>query len=174
MVVIERAEAPTRGTSLKAPLLAVVFLIGLRVPLAQTQPAAGSTFRGSLRILLADSRYLTLLFTALVFGMSLALANRFHRVLADADSLRRQANTVVRLTVVTIVGLIGTITPGFLGMNLLAEAEAPLSRRLAYFALVFGLTAAGVAVKLLLGLPLTTQPNTRTIERGEPVPHVEA
>ena len=39
-----------------------------------------------------------------------------------ADSLRRQANTVVRLTVVTILGLIGTITTGFLGMNLLAEA----------------------------------------------------
>jgi hypothetical protein len=36
----------------------------------------------------------------------------------DADSLRRQANTVVRLTVVTIFGLIGTITTGFLGMNL--------------------------------------------------------
>ena len=44
----------------------------------------------------------------------------------DADSLRRQANTVVRLTVVTIFGLIGTVTTGFLGMNLLAEADAPL------------------------------------------------
>ncbi len=54
----------------------------------------------------------------------------------DADSLRRQANTVVRLTVVTIFGLIGTITTGFLGMNLLAEAEAPMSRRLWMFALV--------------------------------------
>ncbi|RYF62900.1 MAG: hypothetical protein EOO22_26905, partial [Comamonadaceae bacterium] len=40
----------------------------------------------------------------------------------DADSLRRQANTVVRLTVVTLFGLIGTITTGFLGMNLLSEA----------------------------------------------------
>jgi diguanylate cyclase (GGDEF)-like protein len=29
-------------------------------------------------------------FALLVFGMSLALANRFHRVLADADSLRRE------------------------------------------------------------------------------------
>ena len=44
----------------------------------------------------------------------------------DADSLRRQANTVVRLTVVTIFGLIGTVTTGFLGMNLIAEADAPL------------------------------------------------
>ena len=60
----------------------------------------------------------------------------------DADSLRRQANTVVRLTVVTIFGLIGTVTTGFLGMNLLAEAEAPLGRRITIFAVVFVTTAA--------------------------------
>jgi len=60
----------------------------------------------------------------------------------DADSLRRQANTVVRLTVVTIFGLIGTVTTGFLGMNLLAEAEAPTSRKLAIFAMVFVLATA--------------------------------
>lgn len=58
----------------------------------------------------------------------------------DADSLRRQANTVVRLTVVTIFGLIGTVTTGFLGMNLLAEAEAPTNRKLWIFAIVFVLT----------------------------------
>ncbi len=55
----------------------------------------------------------------------------------DADSLRRQANTVVRLTVVTILGLIGTVTTGFLGMNLLAEADAPWGRKLAIFMVVF-------------------------------------
>jgi hypothetical protein len=55
----------------------------------------------------------------------------------DADSLRRQANTVVRLTVVTIFGLIGTVTTGFLGMNLIAEPDAPPARKLLYFALVF-------------------------------------
>ncbi len=60
----------------------------------------------------------------------------------ETDSLRRQANTVVRLTVVTILGLIGTITTGFLGMNLMAEAEAPMERRVAIFALVFVLTTA--------------------------------
>ncbi len=58
----------------------------------------------------------------------------------DADSLRRQANTVVRLTVVTIFGLIGTVTTGFLGMNLMAEADAPMTRRLWLFAIVFVLT----------------------------------
>ena len=47
----------------------------------------------------------------------------------DSDSLRRQANTVVRLTVVTIFGLIGTVTTGFLGMNLIAAADAPLTTK---------------------------------------------
>lgn len=60
----------------------------------------------------------------------------------EGDSLRRQANTVVRLTVVTIFGLIGTVTTGFLGMNLLAEADAPMSRKLVIFAVVFVCTTA--------------------------------
>jgi arginine exporter protein ArgO len=60
----------------------------------------------------------------------------------EADSLRRQANTVVRLTVVTIFGMIGTITTGFLGMNLLAEADAPMSRRVWIFGSVFVITTA--------------------------------
>jgi hypothetical protein len=59
----------------------------------------------------------------------------------DADSVRRQANTVVRLTVVTIFGLIGTVTTGFLGMNLLAEADAPWPRKLLVFGAVFVLTS---------------------------------
>jgi hypothetical protein len=60
----------------------------------------------------------------------------------EADSLRRQANTVVRLTVVTIFGLIGTITTGFLGMNLMAEADASMERRVFIFAVVFVITTA--------------------------------
>jgi cell division protein FtsW (lipid II flippase) len=43
----------------------------------------------------------------------------------------------VRLTVVTIFGLIGTVTTGFLGMNLLAAADAPLWQKLGLFAAVF-------------------------------------
>jgi hypothetical protein len=58
----------------------------------------------------------------------------------DADSLRRQANTVVRLTVVTLFGLIGTVTTGFLGMNLLAEADSPLWKKLLWFGVVGGFT----------------------------------
>ena len=36
----------------------------------------------------------------------------------ESDTLRRQANTVVRLTVVTVFGLIGTVVTGAFGMNL--------------------------------------------------------
>jgi len=52
----------------------------------------------------------------------------------DSDSARRQANTVLRLTVVTVFGLIGTVATGVLGMNLLNETESSLSRRALIFA----------------------------------------
>jgi len=60
----------------------------------------------------------------------------------ESDTLRRQANTVVRLTVVTAFGLIGTVATGFLGMNLIALAEAPLLDRIAIF--LFVLIVTGV------------------------------
>jgi len=54
----------------------------------------------------------------------------------DSDSLRRQANTVVRLTVVTTFGLIATVTSGFLGMNLIAAADESPGLKLFYFLIV--------------------------------------
>jgi len=63
----------------------------------------------------------------------------------DSDSFRRQANTVLRLTVVTIFGLIGTVATGVLGMNLLDETGAPLSRRIVIFLATVVLTL-GVTV----------------------------
>jgi hypothetical protein len=67
----------------------------------------------------------------------------------DSDSLRRQANTVLRLTVVTTFGLIGTVVTGFLGMNLFAAAEHPPGMKLLYLLLVLvptiGLTLYTVA-----------------------------
>ncbi|CDI01247.1 conserved hypothetical protein [Candidatus Competibacter denitrificans Run_A_D11] len=44
----------------------------------------------------------------------------------DSDGLRRQANTVIRLTVVTTLGLIATVATGFLGMNIFDEAGNPI------------------------------------------------
>ncbi|MDS4027948.1 MAG: hypothetical protein RKO25_13315 [Candidatus Contendobacter sp.] len=43
----------------------------------------------------------------------------------DSDSQRRQANTVMRLTVVTTLGLIATVATGFLGMNLFDYTNEP-------------------------------------------------
>jgi Mg2+ and Co2+ transporter CorA len=55
----------------------------------------------------------------------------------DSDDLRRQANTVTRLTVVTTLSVIGTVATGFLGMNLFAEADQPAFTRLMEFLIVF-------------------------------------
>lgn len=60
----------------------------------------------------------------------------------DSDSLRRQANSVLRLTVVTVIGMIGTLVTGFLGMNLIAAADEPLWVRALYFLVVLVPTVA--------------------------------
>jgi len=60
----------------------------------------------------------------------------------DSDSARRQANTVLRLTVVTILGLIGTIASGLLGMNIIDEAHRPGLVRIAIFAAFVAVTVA--------------------------------
>jgi hypothetical protein len=54
----------------------------------------------------------------------------------DSDSLRRQANTVVRLTVVTTLGLVGTVATGILGMNIFAYGDQPWLVRLGVFVAV--------------------------------------
>jgi CorA-like Mg2+ transporter protein len=53
----------------------------------------------------------------------------------NSDSLRRQANTVVRLTVVTALGLIATVATGILGMNLFAHQDEAWLTKVLYFVL---------------------------------------
>lgn len=60
----------------------------------------------------------------------------------DSDVLRRHSNTMLRLTVVTILGLVGTITTGFLGMNVIDETGASLGTKAFYFGVVFACTIA--------------------------------
>lgn len=60
----------------------------------------------------------------------------------DVEAMRRQNETVVRLTVVTTFGLIGTVCTGFLGMNLLAWAEHPTELRVLAFLIVLVVTTA--------------------------------
>lgn len=78
----------------------------------------------------------------------------------DSDVLRRQSGTIHRLTAVTIVGLIGTIATGFLGMNLIAEAEAPLNVKMVYFSLV-----AGAVIVLTVAVVAFSRPLTALLDR---------
>ncbi|MFT4178848.1 MAG: hypothetical protein QM612_05205 [Thermomonas sp.] len=79
-----------------------------------------------------------------VDGVYAEVKERIHDMSSylDADALRRQANTVVRLTVVTIFGLVGTITAGLLGMSLLAGAGMSLPQRVLTFAGVLAVATA--------------------------------
>jgi hypothetical protein len=60
----------------------------------------------------------------------------------ENDALRRQNDTVTRLTVVTTLGLIGTTVTGFLGMNLLDWANQPTAWRIGSFLAVLVPTIA--------------------------------
>ena len=87
----------------------------------------------------------------------------------DSDLLRRQSNTMIRLTVVTIAGLIGMTTTGFFGMNLLAWAEAPLlDRTIFFFAVlipIIGLTVYSVVKSRRLAEFLDTLSDERLTGR---------
>ncbi len=60
----------------------------------------------------------------------------------ETDTLRRQANTVVRLTVVTVFGMIGTVVTGIFGMNLFGFADIPLPWQVVVLAIVIGAVTA--------------------------------
>jgi len=60
----------------------------------------------------------------------------------ETDTLRRQANTVVRLTVVTVFGLIGSVVTGIFGMNLFGFADmSPRMQVLTLVAVTVGVAA---------------------------------
>lgn len=58
----------------------------------------------------------------------------------DSDDTRRQSDTILHLTVVTIVGMIAAIVTGFLGMNLIDETGEPVWVRITYFLMVLAPT----------------------------------
>lgn len=60
----------------------------------------------------------------------------------DSDAQRRQSTTVMRLTVVTTLSLVGTVATGFLGMNIFADADSPLLQRALLF--LAALTGTGL------------------------------
>lgn len=60
----------------------------------------------------------------------------------DSEILRRTSWTIVRLTVVAILSLIGTTVTGFFGMNLIDETQAPLAYKAFFFVLIATLVIA--------------------------------
>ncbi len=71
----------------------------------------------------------------------------------DSDAARRTNSMFVRLTVVTVFSIIGTVVTGFLGMNLFALADQPTLDRVLWFIE----TMAGVTLVLLLALMFSPQ-----------------
>ena len=55
----------------------------------------------------------------------------------ENDAMRRQNESMMRLTVVTTFGLIGTVATGFLGMNLFSHSDQPAELKLLIFVVVF-------------------------------------
>lgn len=51
----------------------------------------------------------------------------------DSEATRRANTIFVRLTVITVFSIVGTVATGILGMNIFALADAPASARLGYF-----------------------------------------
>jgi Mg2+ and Co2+ transporter CorA len=66
----------------------------------------------------------------------------------ENEAMRRQNETMTRLTVVTTFGLIATIATGFLGMNIFDWANEPASWRATAFALTLSATSLLMIVTL--------------------------
>ncbi len=66
----------------------------------------------------------------------------------DSNTQRRQSATIIRLTVVTVFSIVGTVSGGLLGMNLINETTSPIWLRVAYF------LATALATALLVALTI--------------------
>jgi hypothetical protein len=73
----------------------------------------------------------------------------------ENEAIRRQSDTVTRLTVVTTLGLIGTTVTGFLGMNLLDWANQPAPWRIETFLIVLVPTIILTLVTIAKSRPLS-------------------
>lgn len=85
----------------------------------------------------------------------------------DSDDARRQGDTVLRLTVVTIFGLIGTIATGFLGMNLIDEADNEMIVKIRIFASVLLPTMLVAILTIRYSKALSEILDTIAVESGE-------
>jgi hypothetical protein len=72
----------------------------------------------------------------------------------DSVMLRRTSGTILRLTVVAILSLIGTATTGFLGMNLLDATDAPLTYKVLFFCAIAALALTLTVYTIMKARPL--------------------
>jgi hypothetical protein len=72
----------------------------------------------------------------------------------ESDTFRRQANTVVRLTVATVFGLIGSVVTGFFGMNVFNFGDGPLALRMLALVGVAALVSAVLFYTVAKAKPL--------------------
>ena len=72
----------------------------------------------------------------------------------DSNALRKQNTSIHRLTVVAVVGSVATIVTGFLGINLIAEADAPLLFKIKYFGAVTLIVTVLVVLAVIYSRPL--------------------
>jgi len=73
----------------------------------------------------------------------------------ENDALRKQSDTMMRLTVVTTLGLIGTTVTGFLGMNLLDWANQTTAWRIEAFMTVLIPTLILTLITIVKSRPLS-------------------
>jgi Mg2+ and Co2+ transporter CorA len=62
--------------------------------------------------------------------------------------MRRQSTAIVRLTVVTVMSILGTVTTGVLGMNVFDEAAKPWHYRMAL--VIFSLVGTSFITYIVL------------------------
>ena len=72
----------------------------------------------------------------------------------ESDTLRRQAATVVRLTVVTVFGMIGSVVTGIFGMNLFGFADFPRELHVLILLVGTALVSALLLYTLAKSMPL--------------------
>jgi hypothetical protein len=92
----------------------------------------------------------------------------------DSDALRRQGDTMVRLTVVATIGLVGVTTTGFWVMNLFSVTNEPAPMRLLYFFLILIPTIAITLYAVLRSRRLSVLPRrwqTNASPRVRSSPH---
>lgn len=73
----------------------------------------------------------------------------------DSDSQRRQSNTVVRLTVITILGLIATVMTGYFGMNIIPFGDGSVEERIVHVAIAAVVFTALVLFAVARSKPLS-------------------